>query len=352
MTIHAYFDELAALFRRPGVWQVTPPQDYRDRMAQLGAPAVPQGGYPLTNHGGSTLRVPKLVLVYLGDWWGDTAQLEAFANDLMTAGYLAPLSDYGSGQGAYIGAVHAAGPTGLLVTDGWLQSTLIDLIATGAAPAPDGQTLYALMLPAGVSVSDQGSESCSQFCAYHDALADGVTFYTVQADTSCANCNLGDAFAALTMTLAHEVAEACTDAVPGQGWYNDATGMENADEWAWIPGPYGPWTVQGYELNGIGNSLNVIQYAPQQPIPQPPPPQGQPDIAGALAALQTAVTAVQEAVADLQGSNLISQHPAPFPNAIHGPREPDPVSPLSSVSRLKDNSWIGAEERSSGAVPS
>jgi len=274
--IHAFFDRLAAIFRRPAVWQIVPPQDYRDRMAQEGAPATPPEGYPLTDHGGSTIKNPKLVLVYLGTWWGDTAKLEAFAQDLMTAGYLAPLSAYGSGQGSYLGAFQGA-PVSGTVTDAQLQAALEQALTSVAGiPVPDGETLYALMLPEGVTVTDGGSASCSAFCGYHDALPGGNTFYSVHPASDCQGCNMGDPFAGATMILAHEVAEACTDAVPGQGWYNDQTGMENSDEWAWIPGPYGPWTVQGYQLNGTGNSLQVIQYSPQ-PNPNPnPQPQPQP----------------------------------------------------------------------------
>jgi hypothetical protein len=38
--------------------------------------------------------------------------------------------------------------------------------------------------------------------------------------------------------------------------------MENADEWAWQFFPYGPWNVQGYQVNGTGNDRALIQYSP------------------------------------------------------------------------------------------
>ena len=267
--IHSFFEAQTQLFPRQGVWQHVPPSDYRDRMADEGAPATPPGGYPLSNHGGSTIPAPKLALVYLGPWWGDTAKIEAFAGDLMTAGYLAPLKDYGSGNGTYIGAFKGPTVTGT-VQDADLRKILSGLINQNKVPAPDGHTLYALLLPDNVTVDQGGSASCQAFCGYHDAL-DAKTFYSVQTASDCQGCNMGDPFAAFCAVLAHEVAEACTDAVPGQGWYNDATGQENADEWAWTFGPYGPWTVQGYQVNGVGNSLSIIKYQPQQPAPQPQP---------------------------------------------------------------------------------
>ncbi len=252
LMIHPFFEQQAALFsKHPGVWNHTPPSDYQDRMANEGAPATPAGGYPLTNHGGSTIPNPKLVIVYLGQWWGDVSKLEAFAADLMDCGYLAPLSAYGSGQGSFIGAFHGPAVSGT-VTDAQLQAALKQLIVAPPAgfPLPDGHTLYALLLPDGVTVTEGGSASCSAFCGYHSNLDDS-TFYTVQPATSCSGCHPQNMtpFDGFTMVLAHEVAEACTDAIPGQGWFNDQTGMENADICAWVPVAYGPWTVQSYEVN-------------------------------------------------------------------------------------------------------
>lgn len=265
-----FVDQMQAIGSRAGVWQVVPPSDYKDRLAGEGAPATPAGGFPLTNHGGSTIPNPKLVLIYLGAWWNDTAKLEAFAADLMTAGYLAPLSDYGSGNGQFLGSIHGPAVSGT-VTDAQLQAILSAMISSPPAgfPMPDGHTLYALCLPSGVVVNDGNGVSCTAFCGYHDALPDGKTFYTVQPASDCQGCYISDPFSGFTMVLAHEVAEACTDAVPGQGWFADVNGMENSDQFAWIPGPYGPWTVQGYQLNGVGNSLSVIKYAVPSPDPQP-----------------------------------------------------------------------------------
>jgi hypothetical protein len=290
-----YFQELRQVGPRP-VWQITPPVDRpvhtADELASGGPPATPAGGYPLTDHGGSTLKQPRLVLVTLGSWWGDLQKLEQFAGDLMDAGYLAPLSAYGSGQGTYAGSfkVSFAGPiSNQTITDAALQETLFMAISQGAVPAPDANTLYALVLPDGVTVDQGGYASCTGFCGYHDAftVADGRTvYYSVQPSPNCKGClPPGDtAFDVFTAVLAHEVAEACTDAIPGEGWYNDQTGMENADEWAWQFFPYGPWNVHGYQVNGTGNAKALIQYSPpSQPNPQPgPQPQPQPQWAPAV----------------------------------------------------------------------
>ena len=295
--IHEVYRRVAELFRRPGVWQIVPPQDYRDRMAQAGVPATPPGGYPVTDHGGSIMTAPKLALVYLGAWWGDTAQLEQFASDLMTCGYLDSCSVYGvTGPFMYLGAWQGPALMGPTVTDAQIQG-IMGSFAQYGIPAPDGQTLYALILPDGITVVDGGSSSCAAFCGYHDALADGITFYSVHTSSLCDGCNMGDPFAGFTMILGHELAEAVTDAIPGQGWYNDDTGMEVGDEWAWDPVNWGPWTVQPYQVNGLGAGFGDYNCQPTPP-PQPQPQPG-PDIPTALAQLAVAQLAIDTATAAL-----------------------------------------------------
>jgi hypothetical protein len=98
-------------------------------------------------------------------------------------------------------------------------------------PMPDTNTLYMLILPDGVKVSFTagGESSCSAFCGYHSNASN--YYYAVMPATTCNGCNLGTPQDALQMTEAHETVEACSDPT-GQGWFNDSTGNENADECA------------------------------------------------------------------------------------------------------------------------
>ena len=63
-----------------------------------------------------------------------------------------------------------------------------------------------------------------------------------------------------TAIYAHEVAEACTDKVPGKGWLAD-DGQENGDLEAWILFKWGPpddphrYVVQGYYTNERGDTV-------------------------------------------------------------------------------------------------
>jgi hypothetical protein len=65
-----------------------------------------------------------------------------------------------------------------------------------------------------------------------------------------------------TAVYAHELAEASTDTVPGNGWVAD-DGEENGDLEAWILFGWGPsddpnrYTVQGYYTNERGNTIGA-----------------------------------------------------------------------------------------------
>ena len=88
------------------------------------------------------------------------------------------------------------------------------------------------------------SEVVSQtFCGYHNAVGT-KTFYAVMPYPGCAGCTGGlSVFDALTSTSSHELCEAITDPIPGQGWYDDTNG-EIGDICAWQTKKVGAYTVQ------------------------------------------------------------------------------------------------------------
>jgi len=88
-----------------------------------------------------------------------------------------------------------------------------------------------------------GSErSCQAFCGYHERSAGGP--FAVVPYPNCAGC-LADLqpLDALTSVCSHELAEAITDPVPGQGWYDDTNG-EIGDVCAWQNKKLGAYEVQ------------------------------------------------------------------------------------------------------------
>ena len=107
-------------------------------------------------------------------------------------------------------------------------------------------------MPPGVSVSQGGSRSCQAFCGYHNDI-NGTIFYAVMPFPGCAGCTGGlSPLDALTSTSSHELCEAITDAIPGQGWYDDANG-EIGDICAWQTKDLDGNTVQLEWSNSDGN---------------------------------------------------------------------------------------------------
>jgi hypothetical protein len=130
------------------------------------------------------------------------------------------------------------------VTDEAIQQLLQQEISSNAAfPQPSPNTLYFVFLPSGTTVVQGGSSSCQQFCGYHDAIGDRI-FYAVMPFPDCPGCLGGVAqLDTLTSTTSHELCEAITDPIPGQGWYDDING-EIGDICAWKSKQLGKYAAQ------------------------------------------------------------------------------------------------------------
>ena len=103
-------------------------------------------------------------------------------------------------------------------------------------------------------VTQGGSASCQAFCGYHNDIS-GQIYYAVMPYPGCQGCTGGmDVFTALTSTSSHELCEAITDAVPGQGWYDDSNG-EIGDICAWKTKQVGAYTVQLEWSNNAGKCV-------------------------------------------------------------------------------------------------
>ncbi len=138
------------------------------------------------------------------------------------------------------------------VNDKTIQHELETEIASNRAfPQPSGNTLYFVFMPLGVKVVQGGAGSCQAFCGYHNDI-NGQIFYAVLPYPNCAGCTGGlKPFDALTSTSSHELCEAITDPIPGQGWYDDSNG-EIGDICAWKTKQMGKYTVQ-LEWSNKGN---------------------------------------------------------------------------------------------------
>jgi hypothetical protein len=268
---------LRRIGRRPGVIQIVPPrhvvgpvlehEDDHDLVSKpLASPTGPGGAAGFHNVAGSQIASPQVTNIYMGQFWDNQDFVEGFSKAVVENGFLQPLADlgYGSGPGSYLGMIN--GPAlnaGDSFHDADAQSTVRSLLDAGTIQGTDN-SLFVLILPDGVtSIMDQdGSQSCQQFCGYHDAFDyNGTTIaYAVLPSALCDGCGgqIGD----FTAVYAHELAEAATDKVPGQGWVAD-DGEENGDLEAWILMGWGPpdnpnlYTIQGYYTNERGNTVGA-----------------------------------------------------------------------------------------------
>jgi len=121
-------------------------------------------------------------------------------------------------------------------------------------PQPTPNSLYFVFTPPGVAISLDGSSSCTTFCGYHNDI-NGQIFYAVMPYPDCTGCTGAlTVLDAITSTTSHELSEAITDPIPGQGWYDDNNG-EIGDICAWQTKQLGPYAVQLEWSNRAGSCL-------------------------------------------------------------------------------------------------
>ncbi len=218
------------------------------------AAAAPTTPPNLTYRGGPLLTAVQVFTVFWGSGWqGAQAQLAQQLNQffgyVLTSSLQDQMTEYNTtasaiGHGALAGTrtIIAKSPA-RSITDARIQAAVQSWIKAGTVPQPTPETLYFVYLPPGVTVSMGGQKSCSAFCGYHENIG-GKIFYAVMPFPGCSGCAGGLApLDALTSTSSHELYEAITDPIPGQGWYDDANG-EIGDICAWQTKKLDRWTVQ------------------------------------------------------------------------------------------------------------
>ena len=217
--------------------------------------AAPQVPAKLTYRNGPLLTSVQVFTIFWGAAWNKSPQsallpkINQFFDFILSSQLLDQLSEYSVpnqaiGRGSLIGTISLSTPApGKTVDDSAIQKFLQQQITSGTVPASTANTLYFVFLPPGVTVTQGGSASCKVFCGYHDATNNNI-FYAVMPYPGCAGCLGGAAaFDALTSTTSHELCEAITDPIPGQGWYDDNNG-EIGDICAWQTRVLGGYTIQ------------------------------------------------------------------------------------------------------------
>ncbi len=209
----------------------------------------------LTYRDGPVLTAVEVFTIFWGATWEDAtssalmAKVNEFFDYILTSPLMDQLAEYSVagqniGHGARTGTTVITLPTlGASVQDSAIQNLIQQGISDGTLPAVTTNTLYFVFLPNGVQVVQGGGASCEVFCGYHDMFGKGV-YYAVMPYPGCSGCTGGLVpLDALTSTTSHELCEAITDPIPGQGWYDDNNG-EIGDICAWKTRMLGGYTIQ------------------------------------------------------------------------------------------------------------
>ena len=220
--------------------------------ALAGPAAEPQ----LTYRNGPLIGAVEVFTIFWGAAWQTGAQsalvgqINQFFDFILTSELITQLGEYSVpgkpiGPGKRTGTVTITNPSlHRSVSDAAIQQMLQQELSSNAAlPQPSPNTLYFIYFPPGIRIVQGGSASCSGFCGYHNDI-DGQIFYAAMPYPGCAGCTGGlSPIDALTSTSSHELCEALTDPIPGQGWYDDVNG-EIGDICAWKTKTIGQFTVQ------------------------------------------------------------------------------------------------------------
>jgi hypothetical protein len=213
----------------------------------------------LTYRNGPLLTSVQVFTAFWGSAWnqapnsGLMANINAFFDFILSSQLMDQLGEYSVagqtiGHGSRIGSTVLTSPKpAASVKDAAIRALIQQEISAGTLPATSASTLYFVYLPPGVTVVDGKSASCKDFCGYHDTFTNSAgnnVYYAVMPYPGCSGCTGGLApLDALTSTSSHELCEAITDPVPGQGWYDDNNG-EIGDICAWKTRKLGNYTIQ------------------------------------------------------------------------------------------------------------
>lgn len=216
--------------------------------------AAPQSAKLVYNNG-PLIAKAQVFAIFWGTAWQQAAlsamipEVSKFFDEILTSPLIDQLAEYSVPQysiqqGKRAGSMTLTSPdVPKTVDDSAIQQMIQQQISDGKFPSATPDLLYFVFLPSGVTVTQGGSASCKAFCGYHDAIGSNV-FYAVMPFPDCSGCSSGlSNFDALTVTASHELCEAITDPVPGEGWYDNQNG-EIGDICAWQTKKVGSYTVQ------------------------------------------------------------------------------------------------------------
>lgn len=234
-------------------------------------PPPPAG---ISYRGGPLLTSVNVETIFWGNGWlgaqsALVQQINQFFQFVLTSALMDQLAEYNVagytiGHGALGGTKTITSPApGAVVSDAEIEQLVMQHLAESTKaprhpppPPPVNNTLYFAYVHPGVSVTMGGDTSCINFCGYHNDSS-GTTFYAVVPFPGCPGCASSmPVFDAITMFSSHELCEAITDPIPGEGWYSDVQNQnEIGDLCNQQPKLIGQYTVQKIWSNRSGACL-------------------------------------------------------------------------------------------------
>jgi hypothetical protein len=211
--------------------------------AYVYVPATPQSPPRDVSEGGSVLTQPVVRVVTFG---GDplASDVEAFAAQLGASSYwAATTSEYGIGALTAGPPLHLPVLGGSSIDDAQLEQMLTDNVTAadmGPWGSPEPSTIYAFIIPQGVTVTDGSQTSCTDFFGYHqEADVTASTHLPYVVVTQCSPqpaVGLTTALDMVTGPLSHELIEATANPYP----FVNPTGYDtlDSDHLAWQKTPF------------------------------------------------------------------------------------------------------------------
>ena len=184
----------------------------------------------LKYNGGPLLGNVEVFTIFWGSAWqiqpalvSLSQSINGFFKFILTSPLIDQLAEYNApglaiGHGKLVGSKTLGTEPGALTDDSTIQTALQGWIAREPGfPQPNANSLYFIYFPPGTSITLGADVSCQKFGGYHDAIGRNI-FYAVEPFCMAGSASFSqlDFF---TLTSSHELCEAITDPIPGEGWY-------------------------------------------------------------------------------------------------------------------------------------
>jgi hypothetical protein len=192
----------------------------------------------VTYHGGPLLKDVQMQSVYLGTGWSADAslqqqagQIDSFLQYFTGSPYMTALGEYNVSTGSFLQHdLVSQDPAGNTIADSQIRQILNSEITANHLAAPNANSLYVFFTAPGVTVTDNGQTSASDFAGYHDTFTDsaGATIYyaVIPYPTGGVTNAALSTSQQFTFVLSHEIAESVTDPDTQTGWFDASAGAQ------------------------------------------------------------------------------------------------------------------------------